>query len=57
MTDEALLILVSKDYVVKQHGFLVLCWDEKTWWDAVEAILRTFTDETLANARIAYPNA
>lgn len=54
MTDEELLILCAKDYVVKTHKWAILKWSDDTWWAAVEGILRTFTDETLKNAKVTY---
>ena len=54
MTDEELLILVAKDYVVKLHKWDVLKWSRETWDAAVMGILRTFTDETLKNAKYVY---
>lgn len=57
MNDQELLVLVAKDYVLKTHKFAVLKWSRQTWHSAVEGILRTFTDETLKNARITYPDA
>ena len=57
MTDDELLTLVAKDYVIKTHRFAVLNWSADTWFAAVRGIRATFTDETLINARIAYPDA
>ncbi len=57
MTDEELLTLVAKDYLVKTHQFGIRLWTEANWWAAIENVMATFTDETLKNARIAYPDA
>jgi len=54
MTDEEILVLCAKDYVVKIHRSRILDWSKETWDAAVMGILRQFTDETLKNAKEVY---
>ncbi len=57
MNDQELLTLVAKDYVVKTYRFAIQHWTRQRWHEEVQTIRDTFTDETLKNARIAYPDA
>ncbi len=57
MNDQELLVLVAKDYAIRTHGSVILTWSRQTWHAAVEGILRTFTDDTIKQARVAYPDA
>lgn len=54
MTDQELLTLVAKDYVLKTHKWAVRTWSRQKWHESVQAIRDTFTDETLKNAREVY---
>ncbi len=54
MTDEEILILFAKDVLVKKYKFNVLVWSSKTWFDAIFALIETFDDKILTNARLIY---